>query len=91
MVLHTAGIGLSAVVAKSYGCCCFLMERSHLFYDFVVGLQPADPLHADVAMPLSPAIGPHWVPVLLLRASGLPCKGLAVVLWAYGGIQRQTH
>ena len=58
MVWQTAGISLSSVLAKLYGCCCFLMERNHFLYDFAVGLWPADPLLADVAMPLSPAIGP---------------------------------
>ena len=58
MVWHTAGIGLSAIVAKLYGHCCFLAERNHFLYNFTVGLQLANLLLADVAMPLSPAIGP---------------------------------
>ena len=92
MVWCTAGIGLSAVMAKLYGRCCFLMERNHFLYDFAVGLQPANPLLADVAMPLSPAIGPTLgASFVVAWASGLPCKGLAVMLWAYGSIQRQTH
>ena len=45
-------------MAKSYGHCCFLMERNHFLYDFAVGLRPANSLLAAIAMPLSPAIGP---------------------------------
>ena len=58
MVQWTAGIGLSSILAKLYSHCCFLMERNHFLYNFAVGLRPADPLLADVTMPLSPAIGP---------------------------------
>ena len=58
MVQQTAGIGLLSVLAKLYGHCCFLMKRNHFLYDFWVSLWPANPLLADVAMPLSPAIGP---------------------------------
>ena len=76
MVWQTAGIGLSSIWAKSYGCCCFLMERNHFLYDFVVSLQPADPLHADVAMPLSPAIGPTLGTSFCCHGlQALPAKG----------------
>ena len=88
MVRHTAGIGLLAVVAKSYGCCCFLPERNHFLYDFVVGLQPAGPLLAAVAMPLSPAIDPT------LGASFV-VVGFRPPLWRVGccalGLQQYTE
>ena len=60
MVWHTAGIGLSTIMAKLYGCCCFLVERNHFMYDFAVSQWLADLLLTDGAESLSPAIGPTF-------------------------------
>ena len=36
MVQHTAGVGLSAALQKSYVRCCSFMKRNRFLYNFVV-------------------------------------------------------
>ena len=58
MVQHTARFGLSAVLLKSYICCCFFTKRNRFLYDFAVGHWPADLLLTGVLVCLPPTIGP---------------------------------
>ena len=58
MVQHTAGVGLSATLQKSYVCCCSFMKRNHFSYDFVVSHWAANLLLTGAVVCLPPTIGP---------------------------------
>ena len=92
MVRHTAGVGLSAILWKSYGCCCYFGKKKSLFVWLCGWLSASWPAAYWRCCASATSHRPH-IRCQFRVAGFMPplAEGWLLMHWAYGGGQRQKH